>query len=141
MESHSARALVIKDSRVLLLKVKENEKTYFVIPGGKKEGGERLEEALVREVLEETNIDIKVERKIEEISSSYDNIHKVHHLYLCKYISGKPKLNASPELEKMRRDSHFKCVPGFYEIPEVIDEKVSPNVMESQFKSHLRNSA
>ena len=64
------------------------------IPGGAVEVGETLEEAVAREVLEETSVVIKPVELLEIINSmSRDDEDKVRHHYvlfefLCEYVSG-----------------------------------------------------
>lgn len=56
-------ALVRRNNELLLVKRKKKPwKDYWAIPGGKIKFGESLEEAVKREVREETGIDIKVIR-------------------------------------------------------------------------------
>lgn len=53
-------ALIFDGGRVLLVeRGKEPLRGYWSLPGGAVECGERLEEALVREVLEETNLRVE----------------------------------------------------------------------------------
>lgn len=52
-------AIVEKDNRILLIKeVLESGKELWIVPGGTAEFGETLEQAVRRELKEETNIDI-----------------------------------------------------------------------------------
>lgn len=52
-------ALLVKDGSILLVKrAKEPSKGMWALPGGKQEFGEKLEEAIIREMKEETNLDI-----------------------------------------------------------------------------------
>jgi 8-oxo-dGTP diphosphatase len=86
--------VVIHQGRVLLIRRgKEPLKGRWVIPGGTVEVGETLEEALVREVREETGV---VVRPLE-VLTVFDRIERdagrvVYHYviidYLCAYLSG-----------------------------------------------------
>ncbi len=44
-------------------------------PGGKVEEGERPQEALKREIQEETGLDIEVQEKLGEVTHTYPHIH------------------------------------------------------------------
>lgn len=50
----SAKAIVIRDGRLLLMRAKDRQGTYYLLPGGGQRAGETLHEAVVRECLEET---------------------------------------------------------------------------------------
>lgn len=55
------------DRRILLIKRRTVPfKGYWALPGGRVEAGESVEEAVVREVKEETGLDIEIIRKIGE---------------------------------------------------------------------------
>jgi len=59
-------ALILDGESILLIeRGKEPFKGYWSIPGGAVETGERLEEALIREVQEETGLIVQVERLVE----------------------------------------------------------------------------
>lgn len=54
-------ALVEKDGKFLLTKeILESGKEYWIIPGGGVEFGESLQDAVKREIKEETNLDIEI---------------------------------------------------------------------------------
>jgi 8-oxo-dGTP pyrophosphatase MutT (NUDIX family) len=52
--------LVVRDSRVLMIRQRRAYGTFWEMPAGYHEPGESLEEAAAREVLEETGIEIEV---------------------------------------------------------------------------------
>jgi len=54
-------AIIIQDGRILLIRHKKGPHTYWLLPGGGVEYGEALDEALRRELREETNLDINVQ--------------------------------------------------------------------------------
>lgn len=47
---NSAKALVIKDGRILAVKIKDNNEEWYILPGGGQESEELLPEAVCREV-------------------------------------------------------------------------------------------
>ncbi len=52
-----ARALVIKENKILLCKGKADD--YYYLPGGHVEFGELIEDALKREIMEELGVEVK----------------------------------------------------------------------------------
>jgi ADP-ribose pyrophosphatase YjhB (NUDIX family) len=89
--------VVIHEGRVLLVRRgKEPLRGRWVIPGGAVEAGESLQEALVREVLEETGVTVvprdvvtvfdRIERSGAEVRYHYVIVD-----YLCDFVSGEPR--------------------------------------------------
>lgn len=62
-------------------------------PGGKKNKRESIKECVVREIKEETNIDIDIVKKINNVKQVYSHFAVTIHPYLCRYISGDIKLD------------------------------------------------
>ena len=89
------KALIEQNGKFLIIKRSSTAKNYpmhWDLPGGKLEHGETPEEGLVREVLEETNLDVKVVSPI----FSYLETHGVFAyvvVYECEFLSGELKLS------------------------------------------------
>ncbi len=83
----TAAVLVEKDSKFLLAeRNKENYHGYWVIPGGGVKFGESLQDAAVRELKEETNLDADIIKQIcyKELINVPGNYHSVVFYYLAK---------------------------------------------------------
>ena len=63
-------------------------KDGWEFPGGKVESGESPEEALKREIQEELETKIVVERFITTVEYDYPKFHLIMHCYLCCIESG-----------------------------------------------------
>jgi ADP-ribose pyrophosphatase YjhB (NUDIX family) len=79
-------AVVIKDNKILLIHRFRDGEEYWVLPGGGVEEGESLEEALHREVKEETCLDL-ISFKL--IGTSNEADHQ-HYFYSCQLSEGTP---------------------------------------------------
>ena len=96
-------AVVIRDGRVLLIRRgKEPLRGRWLVPGGTVELGETLEEAVVREILEETGLEVTP----IEMLNVFDHIdwergRVVHHYvivdYLCDCLAGEPRAGSDAE--------------------------------------------
>ena len=63
---------VIRDDKILLIRHTEHVsgRSYWVFPGGGREANETEIECVVREMLEETNLEVSVERLLVESTFS-----------------------------------------------------------------------
>jgi 8-oxo-dGTP diphosphatase len=91
-------ALIIKGTRILLVeRGTQPLKGYWSIPGGLVEVGERLNDAIIREVREETGLDVKPIKVIEifeRILRDPQAVPEYHYVlidYLCKVTGGELK--------------------------------------------------
>lgn len=62
-------------------------------PGGKIEANESKEEALKREIKEELNLDLKIEKFLLTSKHEYKTFKIKLHFFLCSIQDGKPILN------------------------------------------------
>jgi mutator protein MutT len=103
-------AIVINDGKVLLCNTKSTGKYWF--PGGSVDLGEKLEDAIRREVREETGIEIEVEKFLlfKEMFFYYEPSDEAYQnfsfFYLCKprtiELLADDKVDQEDESEKPR---------------------------------------
>lgn len=85
MKSIRVVAAIIKDKdKILAMRRSYGEfKNGWEFPGGKVELGEDKEKALIREIKEEMNANLIIERFFTSIEYSYPNFHMIMDCYIC----------------------------------------------------------
>ena len=63
-------------------------KGLWEFPGGKMEPGETEEQAIVREIREELNVEVGVEKKVCTVEYDYPAFHLTMHCFWCNIRSG-----------------------------------------------------
>ena len=79
-------------------------KDYWEFPGGKMEPGESPEEALRREIWEELETRIVVERFVKTVEWDYQQFHLTMHCYLCHVESGHLELKEHEAAQWLCKD-------------------------------------
>ncbi len=89
-----AAAVIIKDGKVFATQRGYGEwQGWWEFPGGKIEVGESPEAALVREIREELDADIKVGELLETVEWDYPKFHLTMHCFVCSLVSESMHLN------------------------------------------------
>ena len=79
-------------------------KDYWEFPGGKMEPGETAEEALKREIWEELETRIVIERFVKTIEWDYPQFHLTLHCYFCHVESGHLELKEHEDAKWLRKE-------------------------------------
>jgi ADP-ribose pyrophosphatase YjhB (NUDIX family) len=81
--------VINNDRKILLVKHRKGSRQYWVLPGGRLEYGETFQECAVRELKEETGLDVKVDKMIfvsEAIAP--DRSRHIVNIYLLAHVIG-----------------------------------------------------
>ena len=102
-----SRGIIFIDDKVVLLKRirKEGNKylNYYAIPGGGVENNESLEDACIREIQEEVNLHVTIDKYLG--SDEYET--GICHYYKVNYLGGIPTLGGE-EKERNNPDNYYK---------------------------------
>ena len=91
----SAKAVVIKDGKLLAIKLNDGNEEFYILPGGGQDSEEQLPQAAVREVREETGLDVKCGDLLFVIEGVHgEDFHRVDLVFACEYVG----LSANAEL-------------------------------------------
>lgn len=77
----AARAIIIENDKLLLMMRDKEGQQYCTLVGGQAHGGESLEEALVREVKEETGLQVTRARLV--FTEKHAAPHNEQYIFLC----------------------------------------------------------
>lgn len=86
-------AVIHKDGKIYATRRGYGEfKGLWEFPGGKREEGETGEETIIREIKEELDVDIKVEKFLTTVEYQYPEFYLIMDNYLCSIENGKLEL-------------------------------------------------
>ena len=93
-------AIITQNNTYLIVQRNKNKHLglKWEFPGGKVNDNESFEEALSREIKEELNVEINIQRKFAEEKYKDEKIDIVLHYYLCSLKSGTIELNEHEDL-------------------------------------------
>ena len=99
-------AIIKKDDQILATQRGYGDfEGGWEFPGGKMEEGETPEAALVREIQEELETVIAVDKLIRTVDYDYPNFHLTMHCYLCYIESGNLELKEHEASKWLTRET------------------------------------
>ncbi len=93
----SAKAVIIRDGKLLVTKNRDDEDIFYLLPGGGQKPGETLPAALRRECREELGVDVNVGRFLclrdyiganHEFAAIDGEVHQVELMFACELAPG-----------------------------------------------------
>ena len=131
----ASKALIINEDCVLLNRCRhEDGSVYYDLPGGGQHIYETLEEALIREVKEETGYEVRVIRfaaLAEEIYTDADvrqaypdYTHRIFHIFVAELSSQERKLPTEKDFEM--EESVWIPIAEIPELPELCPSRLRP---------------
>lgn len=121
-------AVIVSKDKILCTKRLSGEfKGYFEFPGGKIEELETSKTALIREIKEELDLDIKINSLIETVEYDYPHFHLNMDCYFCEIVTGEIKLSCHSEFRWIDQDKlgELNWLPADVELVEhLMDMKI-----------------
>ena len=124
-----------EDNRILMVKQEHPERTVWMVPGGGIEEGENSAQAAVREVREETGLEVEILGLIWHVEEVSERGQRFVNFFRAVLRGGKPALGHDPELsesEQVLADLQFMSreeVAGL--------ENVYPEFLREELWQHL----
>lgn len=120
-----AAAVIRKDDKIFATQRGYGEfKDGWEFPGGKIEEGETPEQALVREIREELNTEIRVGERIGTVEYDYPKFHLSMDCFWCEIVQGMLELKEHEAAKWLTKDTlhSVEWLPADVEVIERIRE-------------------
>lgn len=126
----AVRAIIIRDDQLLVMHRNKFGTEYDTLPGGNIELGESPEQALYREVLEETQVSFKSPRLVilEHAGDPYGD----QYIFLCEYVSGEPELHPDAEERRINALGRNLYKPSWVSLAELPEKPLVSQKLKEQ---------
>lgn len=128
MASKRVSAVIIEKGEILLVHRIKPNREYYVLPGGSVEEDESNTNALIREINEETSLEIEVGELLWEVNDIFDE--RIQFIYSTTKHFGKLKLG-SPEKDRQSTENKY-----FLEWHDINDLSIM-NFFPSEIKNDI----
>lgn len=138
IDNQRCAGIVLNGESVLFMYRKKNDREFYVLPGGHMQEGEKSEETLKREIMEEASIkvkDIKLAFEVRDyVKDNFD------YYYLCEFESGTLQLGGeevqknSPENVYELKWIGFKDIDELNILPKGAKEWIQETLVEKKLK-------
>ncbi|MEO4053072.1 NUDIX hydrolase [Solibacillus sp. CAU 1738] len=91
------------EENILMVKNKGSHSSYYTLPGGAVENGETLEEAAIREVNEETGLNVELEGVFAVSEAFFEDRghHAIFFTFKGRIVDGEIKISFPDEIEEI----------------------------------------
>ena len=125
-----AAALIVQNKRLLVIYRQKLDREYYVLPGGSVEPGESIEQACVREVREETGLDVVIQRQIW----TYVNNGRTEHYFWATVVGGKVLLGYP---EGARQSASNRYTLGWIDAQQLAQINLQPAALREVVQHYL----
>ena len=133
-----AAGLVIKNSKLLIIHRFRDGEEYWVLPGGGVDEGETPQEAVIREIKEETSIEaqLKSNELIFKDQYAVQGETSEHQIFVLEYISGEPQLSKdSIEVSKTTEQNTYE--PMWVDLKDIESLNIKPPATKEFLMSYI----
>ena len=136
MWTGGVRVIVLdENNRILMVRQDHPERTVWMVPGGGIEDGENSAQAAVREVLEETGLEVEILGLIWHVEEVSDRGQRFVNFFKARVAGGELKLGADPEFSE---DEQVLAQVRFMSRDEVSGlENLYPEFLREELWQHL----
>lgn len=136
MWTGGVRVIVFDEyNRILMVRQDHPERTVWMVPGGGIEEGENSAQAAVREVREETGLEVEILGLIWHVEEVSDRGQRFVNFFKARVAGGELKLGADPEFSE---DEQVLAQVRFMSRDEVAGlENLYPEFLREELWHHL----
>jgi ADP-ribose pyrophosphatase YjhB (NUDIX family) len=133
----AARAIILKDDHILVMHRNKFGQEYDVLVGGGVDIGESTEEALLREIQEETGVAVSRPKLVfvENAGEPYG----VQYIYLCNYVSGELVLDPNSIEAKIDAMGINRYVPMWRKLEDLNDLPFKSEALKQAILEGVKN--
>lgn len=137
---NSAKAIIIDGEKVLLTKNQDYDGYFYIFPGGGQEHGETLQQALIRECMEEVGQQVEIGEllhvreyigKNHEYASVDFDVHQVEYYFISKIVN-----ETKNHIEPSNPDSHQVGIEWVH-INDLLEYRVYPKTLRKYIIKHF----
>ena len=138
---NSAKAIIIQGDKVLLTKNQDNDGYFYLFPGGGQEHGETIQQALIRECMEEVGQQVEIGEllhvreyigKNHEYASDDFDVHQVEYYFISKIVN-----ETKGNIEPTNPDSHQVGIE-WIAINDLPEYRVYPKTLRKYIIKYLK---
>lgn len=133
----SVAGIIFSSDRASVLLIQRRDVPVWVLPGGGIDKGESAEDAIVREILEETGFTVKVDRLVGDYIP-INRLSKRTYLFECFIIGGEAK--TSPETKDIRFFSIPLRLRNQWDKTEILERNKTTRIDDSSEFSAVQKS-
>lgn len=133
---NSAKAIIIKDGKLLCTKNRDQFGIFYLLPGGGQNKGENIIEALKRECKEEIGAEVEVKDlkfvrdyigKNHEFKEWDSNIHQIEYMFICS-------LKGEINYEKAKEKDAYQIGVEWIDLKELKKVRIYPKKLSEVIK-------
>jgi len=127
----SIKAVIVREGRLLVLKCRDQEGIWYLLPGGGQQPGETIDQALRRECLEELGCEVRMGplrfvrdyiAKNHEFAASDPDTHQVELMFACN-LESEPSFATQPDsMQEGFAWLEVTSLPGCRLYPRVLEQ-------------------
>ena len=138
MWTGGVRVIVLDDdNRILMVRHDHPERTVWMVPGGSIEEGESSAQAAVREVFEETGLEVEISGLIWHVEEVSERGQRFVNFFRARITGGELKLGRDPELSDSDQVLGGISFMTREEVAEL--ENLYPEFLRSELWQHLEH--